>query len=200
MPNKQLAEDLFCGGVDNTEQIKVTALKAKVKKEEVFDYNRAPLRANSKVSGGEKEILRKLEEREYDTITYKDWLFYFVHKAREYDILYVRGNAVIESSVIKKLMRNFSVPKIKKMMDFVWDAWDYPPAVKQKTLCVTIFSQAWLNVIVQLTEEWEAGTYITREQAKKLKEERQQYYQNKKSAPTTSREWTGGTVTKAIIE
>ena len=194
-PNKELASDLFEGSeVMSKSQLNPPKTKTQTKREKVIVKSKdIPFRAGGASLRYEEEALRKLNEHEYDKITYKDWTFYFMSKAREHEVNYIRGNAIIESSVIKKLMKHFSVAEIRTLIDFVWDAWDYPYSVQQKTLSITIFSDGWLNTIVQLAEDWKKGKYVTREQAQAQKKQH-----TKPSAPP--REWTGGKVTSAIIE
>ena len=98
-------------------------------------------------------------DAQWERLTYRTWVDYFISKAKEHGIRYIRGDARIEASIIKSLMKNFNPKEIKDMMDFVWDVWEYPKAVRRSTLSISIFSKGWLNTIAQSTIEWKKGTY-----------------------------------------
>lgn len=100
-----------------------------------------------------------VESANWDLVDFRIWIGYFMFKAKTYGINYVRGDSRAEASVIKSLMKNYNPNEIKDMMDFIWDAWDYPPSVRRNTMGITILSKGWLNTIVQSTIEWKAGKY-----------------------------------------
>lgn len=131
------------------------------------------IRVGRSTQRNSKEImLQHIVESNFDDIPqaylYKAFLQYFIFKAGEKEVRYIRGNNLKEVAIMKSLVENFTASEIKNMIDFLWS--DDNDIVKGGVRYVTIYhlSKGWINSIYQASDEWSKGTYQVKGSSKRV--------------------------------
>lgn len=126
-----------------------------------------------------KAYKSRLEKESYKDFTKRDWMTYWIMKAKEHDVAYIVGNSMKEYSVLDSLRRKFKPNEVKAMIDFLWDS-EQDMFIKS-SMGVLVLRSDCINGIYQNSQDWIFGKYKTRAQWK----------QEKRQPTKRNREWVG---------